>query len=110
MKEERFICVCCEEKFPVLQQLEFGGQALYPDCLEKEMVVCSSCSDRMWNDTNADHGSTLLCQHCYNRNYTYCTHCRHLHAHYDRYDEDKDEPMCWEYYSNRRRTGINEYY
>ena len=87
-------------------------QPLCPTCLAAHTLVCLECGERIWAQDNVGTISLPLCQNCYDRSYLICSICnRIIHENDAYYDEDDDEPRCYE--CNERHRGsraIEDYY
>ena len=72
---DTFTCTHCRGEHPLADRTEFNGQALCPDCLAEDTILCRDCGRRIWADENEGSEDHPLCQHCYERRYTNCDRC-----------------------------------
>ena len=81
--------------------------------MSENMITCTHCGAEISPEDNAGTESFPLCEDCYDRHYTYCSHCNRIIRLDDAYyeDEDSDEPYCYECYARYAHVnGIHDYY
>ena len=109
---ETFTCTHCRGEHPLADRTEFNGQALCPDCLAEDTILCRDCGRRIWADENEGSEGHPLCQHCYERRYTNCDRCGALlrthQALYMYGDDDEEHAYCDACY-RQVGAGVHDY-
>lgn len=84
------------EHAPAEDLYEFHEQFLCEDCLSSETAFCEQCGGRIWADDNAGDEHIHLCQSCYDRCYTRCSHCGRVVSDADVFypEDDSDQVLC----------------
>jgi len=103
-KENRtFICTNCGGEHQLHQMYEIEEDQLCPSCAEELTVLCERCGERIYRDDNAGSDLFPLCDRCYDAYYTNCTHCNRLLSLSEAYyEDDSDDPYCYDCYSDRQ--------
>ena len=103
-KEDRtFICTNCGGEYQPHQMYEIEEDQLCPSCAEELTVLCERCGERIYRDDNAGSDLFPLCDRCYDAYYTNCTHCNRLLSLSEAYyEDDSDDPYCYDCYSDRQ--------
>ena len=103
-KEARtFICTNCGGEYQLHQMYEIDEDQLCPSCAEELTVLCERCGERIYRDDNAGSDLFPLCDRCYDAYYTNCTHCNRLLSLSEAYyEDDSDDPYCYDCYSDRQ--------
>lgn len=106
MKEEK-TCSGCGVMYDESQLVHFDDALLCRTCLNLETVDCSHCGRRVWNDDNYGNDGMPLCEHCYDEHYTTCSCCeRIIHSDDVYYEDDDDDPYCFNCYNRYVTTRI----
>lgn len=94
--EEMVPCSVCQSLHPAENLYEFHDQLLCEDCLSNETMFCDRCGERIWADDDAGDEHIHLCQSCYDRYYTRCSHCGQVVSEADAFyqEDDSDLVLC----------------
>ena len=70
------ICKACDYEIPIDEAADFGGFVfLCSGCYDTATFICIKCGKRFLNEDNAGDYDIMLCESCYNREYTRCDDC-----------------------------------
>ena len=102
-ENQTFICTNCGGEYQLHQMYEIEEDQLCPSCAEELTVLCERCGERIYRDDNAGSDLFPLCDRCYDAYYTNCTHCNRLLSLSEAYyEDDSDDPYCYDCYSDRQ--------
>lgn len=110
MKNRTFICSRCGNAHPFDTRILVDGESICADCASDYTVLCDCCNTRIWEEDAVRDEHTLLCERCYERNYTRCTECDRIIPNNEVYLDDDNDAYCedcWNEISPKK--SIHEY-
>ena len=110
MENKTFICSHCGNRRPLDTRILIGDESICEDCALEHTVCCDCCTTRIWEEDAIHDEQTLLCERCYERNYTRCTECDRIISNSEAYFDDDSDAYCQDcWHDISPQKSIHEY-